>query len=102
MADRINIYQMYIENECKFGFYVTRDSWSDNKYAQVIGIGGVKEGEMIEGEPPYFNRKYPEGHPKAGKIWQREIVLEAAWLDGGKYEGSTGGTYVWTRVFPDL
>ena len=101
-TDKKNIYQMYVENGCKLGFYVTRDTWSDDKYAQVVGIDGVKDGEMIEGEPPYFNRVYPESHPKAGKIWQRGITLKAAWFDGGIHEGSTGGVYSFTRVYPNL
>lgn len=99
-ADKKNIYEMYIDNGCKLGFYVTRDSWSYGKYAQVVAIDGVKDGEMIDGEPPYFNRTYPAGHAKEGKIWQRCVTLKAAWLDGGIYEDSTGGTYSFTRVNP--
>jgi hypothetical protein len=62
MAGIPNIYQMYVENGCKFEFYVTRDSWSGSKYARVVSIEGVEEGIIIEGDPPYFNRKYPTGH----------------------------------------
>lgn len=96
-----NIYQMYIENRCKFGFYVSRNSWSNKKYAKVIAIEDVEEGKMIDGDPPYFNRKYPTGHPKAGKIIQgRIITLEAKWFEGGIYEDVNGGTFVWTQVYP--
>jgi hypothetical protein len=100
-AKRKNIYEMYIENGCRFGFYVTRDSWREDRYAQVIGIDGVIDGEMIEGNPPYFNRVYPDNHPATGKTWQRGITFKADWLDGGISHASTGGTYTFTRVHPD-
>ena len=93
---------MYIENDCKFGFFVTRNSWSDQKYAMVVGIDGVEEGKMIVGKPPYFTRKYPLGHPKTGKVWPRIVHLKAPWLNGGKYKTDCGGSYVWTRVYPNL
>ena len=35
-AELQNIYQMYIDNGCKFGFYVRRNSWSPDKYAELI------------------------------------------------------------------
>lgn len=49
MHDRINIYQMYIRNNCRFGFYVKRDSWQAGRYAKVVGIEWVEEGKMIKG-----------------------------------------------------
>src|SRR5687768_2598451 len=96
----MNLFQMYVDNNCKFGFYVTRDSWSNGKHAMVTGIDGVEEGKMIEGEPPYFTRKYPEGHPKVGKVWKRFVYLKSSWFDNGTYETDCGGNYSWTRVFP--
>jgi hypothetical protein len=101
MAKVPNIFQMYIENDCKFGFFVTRNSWSNNKFAMVVSIDGVEEGKMIEGEPPYFTRKYPEEHRKAGKVWPRIVYLKATWFDRGKYETDCGGTYAWTRIYPN-
>lgn len=95
-----NLFQMYMENNCRFGFFVTRESWSDGKYAKVIGIDGAKEGEPLEGEPPYFIRKYPAGHAKAGITWKRNVYLEADWLDGGGVVTGSGGTYSWRRVYP--
>lgn len=95
-----NIYQMYMENGCKFGFFITRDSWRADRYAMVVGIDGVEEGKPIEGQPPYFNRYYPESHPKAGKTWKRFVHLEAPWFDSGEYETDCGGNYSWTRVYP--
>jgi hypothetical protein len=100
-TDRKNIYEMYVENGCRFGFYVTRDSWKEDRYAEVIGIDGVEDGKMIEGEPPYFNRVYPDNHPNARKIWQRGITLKAEWFDGEIHNGTTGGTYTFTRVYPN-
>lgn len=98
--NRQKIFEMYIENGCRLGFYVTRDSWKEGRYAEVTGIDGVTDGEMIEGEPPYFNRVYPENHRDAGKTWQRGITLKADWLEGGVTYGSTGGVYTFTRVYP--
>jgi hypothetical protein len=93
-----NIFQMYMNNGYKFGFYVHRNSWRSDRYAMVVGIDGVEEGSPIEGEPPYFNRYYPNDHPKAGKTWSRNLYLEAAWFDNGRYETGSGGTYGWTLI----
>jgi len=91
---------MYIENGCKMGFFVTRDSWSNGKYARVVAIDDVVDGQPIEGEPPYFNRNYPAGHEKAGTRVQRDARLEADWLDGGSTITTGAGGYTWTRVHP--
>ena len=82
----MNLFEMNVANDCKFGFYVTLDSCSNGKYAMVVGIDGVEEGKMIEGTSPYFTRKYPEGHPKAGKTWKRFMYLEATWYDKRVYK----------------
>lgn len=50
----INIYQMYHENNCKFGFYVQRNSWAQ-VCAKITDIYGVFEGQRIKGAPPYFD-----------------------------------------------
>ena len=102
MNEILNIYQMYVKNHCRFGFYVHRDSWHPIRYAKVTAIEGVEEGNMIEGKPPYFGgRIYPKEHPKAGKIMGPRIVtLEADWLDNGKMEVN-GGTGSFTQVYPD-
>ena len=99
MDKGINIFQMYVENNFKFGFYVTRNSWHPKRFAKVVAIDGVEEGKMIEGNPPYFTRYYPQGHPKEGKVWKRSVYLEADWFDGGKYETDCGGTYAWTQIY---
>jgi hypothetical protein len=98
----LNIYQMYISNNCRLGFYVHRNSWHPIKYVKVIAIECVEEGKMIEGQPPYFGgRIFPPGHPKAGKIMgPRMVTLEADWMDEGKMEAN-GGNYSFTQVYPD-
>lgn len=100
MSNRINLFQIYIQNNCRLGFFVTRDSWSNRKFAKVIKIDGVTDGEMINGVPPYFNRKYHVGHPRAGKIWPRLITLKADWFENGIYVTDCGGNYCWAKVDP--
>ncbi|WP_295123483.1 hypothetical protein [uncultured Chitinophaga sp.] len=92
-----NIFEMYVDNGCRLGFYVHRESWRSDRYAKVIGIDGVKDGEPIEGTPPYYNRIYPADHPNAGKTWGRTIYLQAPWFDTGHYQTESGGTGGWTK-----
>lgn len=49
----MNVYEMYILNGCKFGFYIVRDSWGYT-VAKITGIEGVTEGNIIPGKAPYF------------------------------------------------
>ncbi|MBN9299876.1 MAG: hypothetical protein J0I41_22940 [Filimonas sp.] len=100
MAVRKNLFELYIENNYKLGFCVSRDSWSDGKYAKVVAIDGVVDGQPIEGNPPYFNRIYPDGHEKAGATWQRNARLEAEWFDKGFQVTTGAGGYTWTKVYP--
>lgn len=94
MSERINIYQMYVKNNCRLGFYVRRDSWRFDRYAKVIEIQWVEDGKMIKGNPP--------GHPREGKIMgPRLVTLQADWLDGGKMVTGCGGNYSWTQVYPN-
>ena len=100
MAD-INIYQMYIQNNCRFGFYVKKDNWRDDRYTKVVSIEFVTEGKMIKGKPPYFGGFInPPGHPRAGKIMgPRMVRLEADWFDE-KFYNVNGGTWNWSQVYP--
>ena len=59
---RQNLYQMYVQNGNKVGFYVIRNSWS-NHYAKVIEIGGQTAGEL-SGEPPYYDNP-----PAVGELY---------------------------------
>lgn len=94
-----NLYELYIENGCKYGFCVRRNSWADYRKAKVIKIEGVIDGQMINGDPPYFTAPYPKGHPKHGKIcYHREVTLVADWIDGGKLVTTSGGTFAWQIV----
>lgn len=103
MSERINIFQMYVKNNCRFGFFVRKDSWHPRRYAKVVGIEWVEDGKMIKGEPPYFGGfKNPPGHPREGKIMgPRSVTLEADWFENGILI-IAGGTYGWTQVYPNL
>lgn len=104
MADRLNIYQMYMQNACRLGFYVKRDTWRSGRFARVIGIQWVEDGKPIKGKPPYYGGfKNPPGYPRAGKIMgPREVTLQADWFDDdGIMITDCGGNYCWTRVYPD-
>lgn len=61
----VNIYQMYEANKFKLNFFVKRGGWSET-YAKIIDIEGVKEGENIQGTPPYF------GNPKVTAMFFNE------------------------------
>jgi hypothetical protein len=102
MNDAINIYQMYVKNECRMGFYVRKDSWHTSRFAKVVEIQWVEDGKRIKGEPPYFGGfKNPPGQPRAGKIMgPRLVTLEAEWFEGGRTVVSTGGNFCWTQVHP--
>lgn len=99
-SGRINIYQMYMNNNYQLGFYVRRDSWKSDRKAKVTWIEFVIEGKPIKGNPPYFGGfKNPPGHPRAGKIMGPRLVkLEADWLDGGQMTTDSGGNYCWIRI----
>ncbi|MGX1025193.1 hypothetical protein [Psychroflexus sp. MBR-150] len=103
MSERINIYQMYVKNNCRLGFYVRRDSWRLDRHAKVVEIQWVEDGKMIKGNPPYFGGfKNPPGHPREGKIMgPRLVTLQADWLDGGKMVTDCGVNYSWTQVYPN-
>lgn len=50
----MNVYQMYYENDKKFGFWIKRNSWGYS-IAKVISIEGVIEGDEIPGNKPYHS-----------------------------------------------
>lgn len=54
-----NIYQMYVANGNKAGFWVQRNSWSWQT-ALITSIGGQTEGKL-EGLPPYFKNQKVKG-----------------------------------------
>lgn len=54
MDRKFNIYQMYVANGNKAGFWVKRNSWPWWQSAQIISINGKSAG-VLEGVAPYFN-----------------------------------------------
>ncbi len=76
-----NIYQMYVANGNRAGFWVQRDSWSW-KSALIVSIGGNAEGPL-EGNPPYFQNQKVMG--KMGGV-------------GREVEITSPGTYGYRRV----
>ena len=76
-----NIYQMYVANKNRVGFWVQRDSWGW-KTALITSIGGQAEG-FLEGSPPYFKNQKVMG--KMGGT-------------GREFEITCPGTYGYVRV----
>lgn len=70
----MNVYQMYHENNCQFGFFVKRNSWA-TIIAKVTGIEGVEEGKEINGPPPYFGNPNPKVYVELYKL-QNNSYLE--------------------------
>ena len=79
--EKQNVYQMYVANGNRAGFWVQRDSWSW-KTALVTSIGGQIDGPL-EGCPPYFKNQRVIG--KMGGI-------------GRDFEITSPGTYGYKRV----
>ncbi len=92
-----NIYEMYTDNNFKFGFWVTRPKWDKGSKAQVVGIEGVTEGEPIPGIHPYYNKEMPGILPGAPET-NRFITLKSDNWEEGTKTYSNGGTYSWVRV----
>lgn len=57
----LNVFEMYVANGNRAGFWVKRNSWG-NTCALVKLVGGQESGEM-PGLPPYFGVK-GKGSPK--------------------------------------
>lgn len=66
-----NIYQMYVANGNKAGFWVKRNSWSW-QIALITSIGGQTNGPL-GGSPPYFNNQKVRGK-MGGKGREVEIL----------------------------
>lgn len=56
-----NVFQMYMANGWKAGFWVRRTNWV-NTLAIIKSVGGLESGEL-SGQPPYFNQS-GKGSPK--------------------------------------
>jgi hypothetical protein len=82
-----NIYQMYVANGNRAGFFVRRNSWSHPRsFARVLSVGGMVEGP-IPGLPPYF------GNP---------VVKARIWYRGRETFGSLScpGTFAYKHIEP--
>jgi len=58
-TDRINIYQLNVQNGNRCGFWVKRETWSRN-IARITTIGGQFEG-LLDGNPPYLKSQKVRG-----------------------------------------
>lgn len=76
-----NIYQMYVANGNKAGFWVRRNSWSWQT-ALITSVGGRSEGEL-EGVPPYFKNQQVKGRMGG---------------TGKEFELSCPGTYGYEKI----
>jgi hypothetical protein len=48
-----NIYSLYEENNYRYGFFIKEGTW-ENSIGEVLFFTGVKEGDKLKGDPPYF------------------------------------------------
>ena len=71
----MNIYEMYVQEGNRCGFWVRRNSWTNN-IARVTSIAGKFGGELAR-KPPYF------GNPKVRGDIYLEATGEMRWNVGG-------------------
>jgi len=84
---RENIYQMYVRNGNKAGFWVVRDSWSD--CVAIIRSVDRKTAGALTGAPPYYGNP-----PVRGGLWDWKLKR---WRQ--KYFDVTcGGTYAYRWI----
>ena len=84
----MNLYQMYMNNGLKYGYFVRNDKWARTKKAYVFLIGQTKEGDPLDGKPPYYNNP--------------TVILKAYWMKGGYEIVTNGGWNCWELVSPQL
>ena len=107
----MNIFQMYVENGLRYGFYVRRNSWPEERYAKVVAIGEIQEGEkikdsMIRNRLPYSRLKLTL---EADWFWNTEGIASTRHMGSIQYQTSVingrlvtncGGDDVWNQVKP--
>ena len=95
LADGLNIYQMYVENGKRPGFWLWRTTWG-NTIARVISVGPFK------GPAPYY------GNPE---VIACVYDMRTGFVKDERFEITTAGTYKtwrwveapdWAWDFPDL
>ena len=99
MADRNNLFSLYVANVDSAHFWVRRDSWG-RTIGYVISIGGRTEGSLESfGPPPYYGNpevkmaiysmdgvmKDVSRQANAGS-WQWSIIETPDWWTEGKEE----------------
>lgn len=74
----MNVYQMYVANGNRAGFWVSRDTWG-RTIARIVAIDGRAEGELA-GSAPYFRRQavLAEFYSYEGEQW----IRKADWGQG--------------------
>jgi hypothetical protein len=91
--DALNIYQMYVQNGNRCGFWVKRDSWAAN-IARITSIAGKFEGPL-DGEAPYFK------NPKVRGDVYLEDTGKMVWRSGGSganHDITAAGTFGYKLV----
>jgi hypothetical protein len=87
--DRHNVYEMYVRNGNKAGFWVVRDSWTD--VVAVIRSVDRKQAGPLTGNPPYYDNP-----PVRAGLWDWKLKR---WRQ--KYfDLSCPGTYAYSRIAP--
>lgn len=88
----MNIYEMYVANGNRAGFFVCRNSWNlEGSAALVVSVGGRIEGKL-SGEPPYY------GNP----VVLADVVYANRPDRPVLHNQKLGcpGTYAYTRISP--
>jgi hypothetical protein len=86
-GDRENVYEMYVRNGNRAGFWVVRDSWT-GVVALVRSIDRGQSG-ALSGDPPYYGNP-----PVRAGLWDWKLKR---WRQK-YYELSCPGTYAYRRV----
>jgi hypothetical protein len=87
---RRNIYQMYVANGNRAGFYVRRNSWAGT-YAQVVTVSG-REAGPLSGRPPYYGDS-----PVTMDVYNLDGTVRAV-----AQQLSCPGTYTYAPFEPNL
>lgn len=71
MISNKNLYTYYYENEMRYGFFIKDETWKQS-IAEVLFFKGVKQGEPLKGNPPYFNN--PIAYCKLWFVTSKEAI----------------------------
>lgn len=85
----MNVYEMYVANGNRAGFWIKRNSWGST-VGQVTRVQGLAEGPLF-GNPPY----YDGGKVHVTMYWQ-------GWKKETDAVLSCPGTYAYSRVSPPV